>query len=250
MLSHVLQVDRSWLYAHADATADETQSALFQRLAERRRDGEPLAYLIGQREFYGRRFVVNPAVLIPRPETELVVETALQMISKADASVIDVGTGSGCIALTLAAEKPQWRVSAADLSRDALTVCRENAARLELHDVEILHGDLLAPVAARRFDAVVSNPPYVAVGDPHLGQGDLRFEPDLALSAELDGYAVIQRLVGQAANCLHPGGWLIIEHGYDQAEGVQRLFAAAGFTNVSARKDLAGIDRVTLGALP
>lgn len=249
LLSHVLEVERSWLYAHADVTPSEAQSTLVHSLAERRRRGEPLAYLIGYREFYGRRFIVSPAVLIPRPETELVVETALEKISKADAAVVDVGTGSGCIALTLAAERPQWRVSALDWSHQALTVCRQNAAQLSLADVEILHGDLLAPVAGRRFDAVVSNPPYVAVEDPHLMQGDLRFEPDLALSAEQGGYAVIQRLVNQAAVCLRPGGWLIIEHGYDQAEGVQRRLAAAGFTQVSTRKDLAGIDRVTLGVL-
>lgn len=250
LLAHVLQVERSWLYAHGEVELTDAQQSSFLALADRRQHGEPMAYLLGHREFYGRRFLVNPAVLIPRPETELLVETTLEKLKLPAAAVIDVGTGSGCIALSLAAERPGWRVSAVDLSAEALAVCRRNAELLQLPRVELLQGDLLAPIADRRFDAVVSNPPYVAAGDPHLARGDLRFEPDLALSAGSHGLVVIRRLLEQAMHCLQPGGWLLIEHGYDQASTLRQLFADAGFGSIATRRDLAGIERVTLGCLP
>ncbi len=250
LLGHVLQVNRAWLYAHADARLNAVQRDRFDALLQGRKSGVPIAYLLGHREFYGRDFTVTPAVLIPRPETELVVETALEKLDDPGACVVDVGTGSGCIALTLAAERPDWQVSAVDISDDALAVCRANADRLALKRVEILQGDLLAPVADRRFDAVVSNPPYVAAKDPHLTRGDLRFEPGLALSADRQGLEVIERLLDQAVTCLHPGGWLIIEHGHQQAATVRQLFSQAGLTQISTRRDLADIERVTLGTLP
>ncbi len=250
LLAHALDVERAWLYAHGEAKPSQAQRVRFQALIERRRHGEPLAYMLGYREFYGRPFKVNQAVLIPRPETELLVDTALEIVRHPEATIVDVGTGSGCIALTLAAERPRWRVAAVDVSANALAVCRRNAELLQRPRVEMLQGDLLAPVAERRFHAIVSNPPYVAAGDPHLAQGDLRFEPDVALSAGDHGLGVIRRLIEQARHLLWPGGWLLIEHGYDQALPIQQLFAGAGFEQLSTRKDLADIERVTLGAWP
>jgi len=249
LLAHVLGVERSWLYAHGEAPLTPAQQSALDELATRRLDGEPMAYLLGFREFYGREFRVTPAVLIPRPETELLVDAGLEILGSDDTSVLDVGTGSGCIALTLAAERPDWQVTAVDLSSAALAVCRDNAARLNLARVELLHGDLLKPVQGRRFDAILSNPPYVAAGDSHLDQGDLRFEPDMALSADDEGLSVIRRLVQQAPRHLHAGGCLLIEHGYDQAAQVRALLDQQGFIGIESRCDLAGIERITLGRL-
>ena len=249
LLAHMLKVERSWLYAHGEELLAEDQCSTFESLVARRMAGEPIAYLTGSREFYGRDFIVSPAVLIPRPETELLVELALERLSPNAADILDVGTGSGCIALTLAAERPGWQVTATDISQAALEVCRINAERLSLPKVRLLAGDLLSPVAGQRFAAILSNPPYVAAGDPHLSRGDLRFEPDSALSAGADGLGLIRRLVEQAPDHLQAGGWLFIEHGYDQGATTRQLLRAAGFMAVSTQPDLAGIDRVTLGRL-
>lgn len=250
LLGHVLGRQRAWLYAHADDPLPRAHRIRFQALVERRGRGEPVAYLLGQREFYGREFTVNPAVLIPRPETELLVELALQRLPDSASGVVDVGTGSGCIALTLAAERPAWEVTATDVSAAALEVCSANARRLGVEHVQRLQGDLLTPVAVRCFDAILSNPPYVAAGDPHLARGDLRFEPGTALSAGDHGLAVIDRLVDQAPARLVPGGWLMLEHGYDQGPAVVQRMLRAGLHNVTTHADLAGIDRVTLGQRP
>jgi release factor glutamine methyltransferase len=246
LLSEAIQQPRAWLYAHGDAAIEPEQEARFDSLLQRRTRGEPVAYLLGQREFYGRKFAVSPAVLIPRPETELVVELALQRLNNDAASLVDVGTGSGCIALTLAAERPSWQVTAVDKSSEALGVCRTNAERLGLQRVRLVNSDLLADVPDDPFDAIVSNPPYVAENDPHLAQGDLRFEPKVALSAGRDGLAIIRDLIRQAGSRLKPKGWLLIEHGYDQGSTVRKLMITAGFVQAQTFRDLAGIDRVTV----
>lgn len=249
LVCQVFNVDRVWLYAHPDQRLSSEAQLALEGLAARRGAGEPMAYLLGRREFYGRDFVVSPAVLIPRPETELLVDTALEKLGER-ASVLDVGTGSGCIALSLAAERDGWTVTASDISDAALAVARENAVRLELDRVELLHGDLLTPVQGRRFDAILSNPPYVAVGDPHLSRGDLRFEPPIALSAGHQGLDLIECLIQSAGTHLNHGGWLLIEHGYDQASRIRALLDAAGFEQIETRSDLARIERLSLGRWP
>ena len=244
-----LACERSWLYAHGgDAMPDEALVRL-RRLVEQRLHGRPIAQLCGGREFYGREFSVDERVLIPRPETELLIDLALALPLPSAAQVCDVGTGSGCIALTLAAERPSWRLTAIDSSADALAVAAENRERLGLGRVELLAGDLFGPVGERRFDLIVSNPPYVADADPHLQCGDLRFEPQSALAGGIDGLDVIRRLTA-ALERLNPGGWLLIEHGYDQATAVRGLLEGAGFTRVESRRDLAGIERVGMGMRP
>ena len=250
LLAHVLGVGRSWIYAHGEARLNSEQQAALADLLARRAGGEPMAYLLGSREFYGRCFGVSPAVLIPRPETELLVDCTLSRLDPGPATLADIGTGSGCIALTLAAERPSWQLVAVDVSDAALAVARSNAARLAVTGVEWVRGDLLAPLAGRCFDAIVSNPPYVADADPHLAQGDLRFEPALALGAGSDGLSLIVRLIEQAPVHLKPHGWLLIEHGHDQAPMVRDLLSASGFASVASHRDLAGIERVSVGQWP
>ncbi|RFF30843.1 peptide chain release factor N(5)-glutamine methyltransferase [Wenzhouxiangella sediminis] len=247
---HALGRERSWLYAHDGDPIDNGTLTRLDELIAQRLDGRPIAQICGLREFYGRDFGVNEHVLIPRPETELLVDVALSLELPDNARVCDVGMGSGCIALTLAAERPGWRITGIDRSVEALTAAAANRDRLGLQRVELLPGDLLAPVAERRFELIVSNPPYIAEDDPHLRHGDLRFEPIEALAAGPDGFEVIRRLVPASLDQLETGGWLLIEHGYDQATAVRALFEAAGFSSVSSRRDLAGIERVTLGKKP
>lgn len=250
LLAHVLGKDRGWLYAYASSTPDEPSRLAFAELLERRQAGEPVAYLIGKREFFGRDFLVNSDVLIPRPETEHLVEQALALALPLDAKVVDVGTGSGCIALTLAAERSDWRVTAVDLCPRALAVARRNRDLLGLGKVELRQGDLLDGVPAGSFDLIVSNPPYVADGDPHLSQGDLRFEPSIALRCGENGLALVARLARQASSALTSGGWLVVEHGHEQGEQVGELLAQAGFQRIENCRDLAGLPRVSLGQLP
>lgn len=244
---HALGHPRSWLYAHGRDPIDAKALSTLERLVEERRDGKPIAQLCGNREFYGREFLVDERVLIPRPETELLVDLALGLPLGPGASVCDVGTGSGCIASTLAAERPQWRVTGIDRCAGALAVAGDNCRRICPGRVELLCGDLLEPVTGRRFDLIVSNPPYVAEDDPHLQRGDLRFEPRQALAAGPDGLDLIRRLVSQSPDRLVRGGWLLIEHGHDQAAAVRALLDRAGFSSVESRRDLAGIERVCLG---
>jgi release factor glutamine methyltransferase len=242
-----LERDRSWLYAHDRDPIDRRALARLEKLVDGRLEGRPIAQLCGSREFYGRDFLVDEHVLIPRPETELLIDIALSLSLPEKARVCDVGTGSGCIALTLAAERPLWRVTGVDCSPDALSVACGNRDLLGLERVELLPGDLLEPVQDRRFDLIVSNPPYVAENDTHLEQGDVRFEPRQALAAGIDGLDVIRRLVPRAGQRLEPGGWLLLEHGHDQAAAVRSLLERAGFSGVESRRDLAGIERVTIG---
>jgi release factor glutamine methyltransferase len=221
----------------------------YRHWLERRAAGEPIAYLTGACEFYGLEFRVTPAVLIPRPETELLVDLALERLPAAGrARVLDLGTGSGCIAVTLAHLRPQLEVWAADVSPAALEVARDNARRL-LAPVRFRRSDWLAGQAGERFDLILANPPYVAAHDPHLSQGDLRFEPACALVAGEDGLDDIRRIVAAAPAHLAPGGWLLFEHGYDQARRCRALLAAAGFARVASWRDLAGIERVSGGCM-
>ena len=218
-------------------------------LLERRMGGEPIAYLLASREFYGLDFKVSPATLIPRPETELLVDLALQRIPTQGAfRVLDMGTGSGAIALSIAHTRPYIEVVAVDVSQDALEVAHENALRLNANNVHLLRSDWFSALHGERFDLIVANPPYVATADVHLAQGDLRFEPLGALASGGDGLDDIRRICAQAKAHLHPGGWLLLEHGYDQAERVRALMQQSGFTGVFSVLDISGIERVSGGS--
>lgn len=245
----------TWFMAHGDDPADPDTTTRFQALAERRRAGEPLAYLLGQQEFYGRPFAVSPAVLIPRADTETLVETALEQLllqrqqrRTVPLSLLELGTGSGIIAITLALEAPDTEVHAVERSPDALAVAQQNAKALGADRIHWHTGNWWQALACpRRFDLIVSNPPYIAAGDHHLQQGDLRFEPPQALAAGPDGLDDLRIIIGGAPAHLNPGGWLLLEHGYDQEAPVQALLRDAGFADVFTRRDLAGQPRVSGG---
>lgn len=245
---HVLQVPRAWLIAHDTDAIGGAEVARFHELEARRRAGEPMAYILGWREFMGHDFLVSPAVLIPRPETEQLVETALEHLQgRTLPAVLDLGTGSGAIAISIALAHPDAQVSATDLSADALDVAQQNARRLGAQ-VEFSRGSWYDALAVGgEFDVIVSNPPYIAACDPHLVSGDLRFEPASALTDGGDGLAALRAIVEGAGQRLKPRGALYMEHGWDQAEAVRHLLESAGFTQVASRRDLAGIERITGG---
>lgn len=247
LLLHVCQQSRAWLIGHGDDSAAPEHIAAFTELAGRRRAGEPVAYLVGTREFFGRDFQVTPAVLIPRPDTELLVETALEL-ARPGARVVDLGTGSGCIPVTLKLERPDLTVSAVDLSLEALAVARRNAATLGA-DVRFLQSDWYAALTGETFELIVSNPPYIEQHDPHLAQGDLRFEPRSALTDEGDGLVHLRRIIAGARTHLAAGGWLLLEHGFDQGAACRALLHEAGFSQIATRRDLGSNDRVTLGTI-
>jgi release factor glutamine methyltransferase len=250
LMSHVTGRNAAYLIAHREAVLSPEQEAAFRVLVERRASGEPVAYLTGEREFYGRSFKVTPAVLIPRPETELLVDLALERIPKAvPARALDLGTGSGCVAIAIASERSQCKILALDQSLDALTLARRNAFALGVGNVAFLQSDWYSALGPEQFDVIISNPPYVAAADPHLGQGDLRFEPPNALTGGADGLDSLRTIVGGGAGHLVPGGWLMVEHGHEQAAAVRLLFAGAGFGDIFSAHDLAGIERVTGGRL-
>ncbi|HLE94695.1 MAG TPA: peptide chain release factor N(5)-glutamine methyltransferase [Sulfuricaulis sp.] len=229
---------------HISLTADERHG--LENLLARRQRGEPVAYLTGVREFWSLNLNVSPATLIPRPETELLVEQALRRIPlDAEWNIADLGTGCGAIALALSKERPRCRLTASDLSRPALDVARSNARKFGMSRIEFLEGDWFAPLARRKFDLIVSNPPYVAAGDPHLSQGDLRFEPAPALVGGPDGLTAIRHIAERASSHLNAGGWLIVEHGWDQAKAVNGILTGHGYYNIACRHDLSGIDRIT-----
>ncbi|MBI3433280.1 MAG: peptide chain release factor N(5)-glutamine methyltransferase [Hydrogenophilales bacterium] len=243
------EVAPAWLIAHDTDPLTEAQTAQFTTLLARRLSGEPVAHLTGAREFYGRSFQVSPDVLIPRPDTELLVELALARIPPGQAmKVLDLGTGSGCIAITLALERPLAEVTAVDRSAAALAIARHNAGILDAR-VEFLDSDWFTALTGRRFDLIVGNPPYIAAADPHLTRGDVRFEPLGALTAGPDGLEDLRKLAAAAGAHLQPGGTLLLEHGYDQADAVQALLQAAGFRHIQSWPDLSGIRRVSGGDL-
>lgn len=252
LLAHVLSRDRGWLIAHATDPLGNHDVDTFLALARRRRDGEPVAYLTGRREFWGLDLAVDPSVLVPRPETETLVECLLQKLPRGRPTrVLDLGTGSGAIALAIARERPHAVVWATDRSRAALDVARANAQRLELRSVHWVEAnwyrDLPRDIA--RFDVIASNPPYVAVDDPHLTEGDLRFEPASALMSGKDGLDALRSIVAGAPDHLVPGGALVVEHGHDQAGAVRELLRDAGFSDLASLRDLAGVPRVAAGRI-
>lgn len=252
LLLHALsRRDRAWLFAHAGDPLPAAAAERFESLLTRRERGEPVAYLLGRRGFWTLDLEVTPATLIPRPETELLVELAIARIpSDHGAHVADLGTGSGAIALALATERPLARVTATDASREALAIAMANAHSHRIDNVEFRHGDWWAPLAGERFDLAVSNPPYIAQADPHLAQGDLRFEPHAALASGADGLDAIRIIVAGAPERLRAGGWLLLEHGWEQGAAVRDLLLAAGFADAATARDLEDRDRVTLGRLP
>jgi release factor glutamine methyltransferase len=262
LLQAVLQVNRAWLLTHPEQPLNADQHARYMALLERRLGGEPIAYLLASREFYGLTFKVSPATLIPRPETELLVELALQRIPQIPPSpqpspasgrgskfrVLDLGTGSGAIALSIAHARPNAEVVAVDASAAALEVAQFNTQRLALGNVRLLRSDWFSALHGERFDMIVSNPPYIAADDAHLAQGDVRFEPSSALVSGTDGLDDIRRICAQAKAHLNVDGWLLFEHGYDQAMQVRAMLQQAGFKDIFSARDLSGIERVSGGS--
>lgn len=247
LMQAVLGKDAVWLYSHDDQCPSPAQAARFDVLLQRRERGEPVAHLTGERGFWTLDLRVNAHTLIPRPETEMLVEFALEKTpAAASGAILDLGTGSGAIALAIKSERPSCAVTAVDASAAALEVARDNAARLGL-EVGLLEGSWFAPVAGRRFQLIVSNPPYIPADDVHLGQGDVRFEPRSALVSGADGLDDIRHLVAAAPLHLFPAGWLVLEHGHDQAPQVRAIMQAAGFRLVDSRRDLNGHERITFG---
>jgi release factor glutamine methyltransferase len=247
LLGHSLGRPRSWLYTWPEREVEPDAAARYAALLARRAAGEPVAYLTGSRDFWSLQLAVDRHTLVPRAETELLVEWALQLPLDAQARVLDLGTGSGAIALALAAERPGWQVSAVDASAAALAVARRNARRLGLERVRLVESDWYRALGGERFDLLVSNPPYIAARDPHLQRGDLRFEPAAALVAGADGLEAIRELVAGAPARLGAGGWLLLEHGAGQAAAVRALLRDAGCRDPQTRVDLAGQPRVSGG---
>ncbi len=251
LIAHALGMTRAGVFAHADHLLSEEEAARCLRLIEARMRGEPVAYLMGEREFWSLKLVVTPDVLIPRHETELLVELAIDLLPASidGLRVLDLGTGSGAAALAIAKERPRVEVWALDSSRAALQVAESNAARLGIGNVHFLHSDWFSALPADlRFDVIVSNPPYVAEGDAHLQQGDLRFEPRMALTSGADGLSAIRHIIRAAPEYLQRGGWLLFEHGHDQGDAVRDLFAAEGFVDVETRHDDESRERISLAS--
>ncbi len=250
LLQQVLGVSRAYLLAYPEQSLNEAQAAAYRTLLQRRLAGEPLAYILGEREFFGLTFRVTPATLIPRADTELLVELALARIPPHSVlRMLDLGTGSGAIALSIAHARPDVEVTAVDASQETLDVARKNARHLNTGNVRLLRSDWFSALTGERFDLIVSNPPYIADGDAHLAQGDLRFEPRAALASGADGLDDIRRIVAGAKQHLNAGGWLLFEHGYDQAEPVRELLRQHGYAEVLSARDLAGIERVSGGCV-
>ncbi|MBS1154334.1 MAG: protein-(glutamine-N5) methyltransferase, release factor-specific [Proteobacteria bacterium] len=245
LFAHASGKNHAWLIAHDRDEADPQLAAAFSELAARRHAGEPVAYLTGRREFFGRDFRVSPAVLIPRPETELLVELALARAPR-QAQVLDLGCGSGCIPVTLKLERPDLALTAVDISAEALAVATDNARQLGA-EVRFVESDWLAALAGEMFDLIVSNPPYIEQHDPHLQQGDLRFEPRGALTDHCDGLSHLRTIVAGARAHLISGGWLLFEHGWDQGAASRELLQAAGYQDVQSWRDLAGHERISGG---
>ncbi|MBE9539642.1 MAG: peptide chain release factor N(5)-glutamine methyltransferase [Proteobacteria bacterium] len=247
LLCHALDKPRTWLYTWPESDVDAPRVEAFDALLAQRTQGRPVAHLTGRREFWSLNLRVNEHTLIPRPETETLVEWALALSLPAEADVLDLGTGSGAIALALASERPNWQMSAVDASPEALEVARTNAAEAGLGRVQFCHSDWFGEMAGRRFHLLVSNPPYVEEGDVHLSTGDLRFEPQKALMARQQGMSDLMELVRGAPDHLHPKGWLLLEHGHDQGEKVRALLAERGFSHIETSRDLAGLERISGG---
>lgn len=245
LLCHVLNVDRTFLYTWPEQTLSANQLTDYQELLQQRAEGKPIAHLLGYRDFWTFRLQVNNSTLIPRPETELLVETCLALSLPRNAVVLELGTGTGAIVLALATEKPQWQLDAVDLQPQAVQLAKQNRDTLGLNQVNIFKSDWFNAVGERQYHLIVSNPPYIDASDPHLAQGDLRFEPRSALVANQQGLAAIQLIIQQSKQYLKPSGWLVFEHGFTQAKQVRNIFLASGYSNITTRQDYAKLDRVT-----
>ena len=250
LLCSVLGVARSFLKTWPDRQLEEADRQHFDTLLQRRLAGEPVAYLIGTQGFWTLELEVSAATLIPRPETELLVEPALDLPLAADATMLDLGTGTGAIALALASERSLWRVTAVDLQPQAVELAERNRQRYQLDNVTLFTSSWFNDIPAQQFDLIVSNPPYIERDDPHLSQGDVRFEPASALVSGSDGLDDLRLLCQRSGDFLKPGGWLMVEHGYQQGAAVRELFAAGGFAGIETRCDLNGLERMTLGSYP
>ncbi|MGL5387699.1 MAG: peptide chain release factor N(5)-glutamine methyltransferase [Serratia sp. (in: enterobacteria)] len=241
---------RTYLLAFGETLLTAEQAEQLAVLLARRERGEPVAYLVGEREFWSLPLSVSPATLIPRPDTECLVELALERLPATPCAILDLGTGTGAIALALASERPDCQVTGIDLQPAAVALAQHNAQKLAINNVRFLPGDWFTPVAGQQFALIASNPPYIDEADPHLEQGDVRFEPGSALVAAQQGLADLATIVEQAAGYLEPQGWLLLEHGWQQGENVRMLLNAAGFIAVATHRDYGGNDRVTLGQKP
>ena len=250
LLAAALGKPRSYLRTWPEHEPGAEQLAAFAALLERRRAGEPVAYILGHQGFWSLDLEVAPHTLIPRPDTELLVETALQLAPATPLRVLDLGTGSGAIALALASERGGWQVTGVDRIAEAVALAERNRQRLGLTNAVFRQSSWFEALPGERFGLILSNPPYIAASDRHLGEGDVRFEPLSALVAGADGLDDIRQIVAQAPSHLEVGGWLLLEHGYDQAAAVRGLLAAAGFTRVDSRRDLGGHERISLGQWP
>tara|TARA_R110002049_G_scaffold188251_4_gene356598 strand:- start:3810 stop:4643 length:834 start_codon:yes stop_codon:yes gene_type:complete len=247
LLCHCLGKSRAWLYTWPEKAVPPETEQRFEKLLAQRRQGVPIAYLVGEREFWSLPLTVTNSTLIPRPETETLVAWVLELPLPETARVLDLGTGSGAIALAVAAERPHWQVTAVDRSADALQVAAANVAGLGLQNISLLQSDWYEGVAEECFDALLANPPYIAANDPHLTRDDVRFEPRSALVAAESGLADLQQLVAGAPVQLREGGWLLLEHGFEQAAAVRSMLCDAGFGSVDTRRDMAGRERITGG---
>ena len=245
LLCNTFGKDRSWLYAHSTDEVSEPRLAQFETSIQRRRAGEPIAYILGHREFWNRTFAVTPDILIPRPETELLVEIALDILPASACLVADIGTGSGAIAISLASERSNWQLIGTDLSTSALQIAANNAT--DLSNIEWVQGDLCHCLAPNAFDLIVSNPPYIAEDDPHLDQ--LQFEPRSALTAGKEGLDCLQTIIQDAKYNLKAGRFLLLEHGFDQQDAVMQLFANQGYVDIKAFSDLAGSPRAIIARM-
>lgn len=250
LLQRVLNVNHAWLIAHADDTLTPEQYAAFDILLQRRLNGEPIAHILGAREFFGLNLKVTPDTLIPRPDTETLVEAALDKIPKTtQVQVLDLGTGTGAIALAIAKHRPHTDVVAVDFSESALMIAKENATNLAISNVNFIQSHWFSALDHQRFDMIVSNPPYIAENDPHLSQGDVRFEPKSALTSGADGLDDIRHIISRAPHYLKPNGWLLLEHGYNQSNAAAALLQQSHFNQIGHVLDLAGIQRVTFGQI-
>ncbi|AIR89467.1 peptide chain release factor N(5)-glutamine methyltransferase [Pseudomonas cremoricolorata] len=250
LLAAALGKSRSYLRTWPERIVSSEAAQCFQGYLARRRSGEPVAYILGHQGFWTLELEVAPDTLIPRPDTEVLVETALALLPATPAQVLDLGTGTGAIALSLASERPAWQVTAVDRVEAAVALAERNRQRLDLSNVRVLASNWFAGLAGQRFELILSNPPYIPEHDPHLLRGDVRFEPSSALVAGADGLDDLRQIIAQAPQHLQAGGWLLLEHGYDQAPAVRELLARQGFVEVESRLDLGGHARVSLGRLP
>lgn len=249
LLCHVLQQSRSYLRTWPDRAVSDEQQQQFLALLARRVQGHPIAYLLGTQAFWTLDLDVSPSTLIPRPETELLVEKSLALFDTKKIYVLDLGTGTGAVALALASERPDWEITAVDVVSEAVALAKHNAHRHKLNRIELLQSDWFKTLQGRRFDLIVSNPPYIDQADSHLQQGDVRFEPRSALVADNHGLADIEKIIHAAPDYLNPKGWLLFEHGYQQAAAARDGLRARGFSDIFTDTDLSGLDRISGGRL-